>query len=164
MWLGSLAGNGLQLSATGCRFPLATRLREHDSWHITQGRVVTPRGTWEFGWQPLPCEESLALVAWLRQVAGAIEERRRDGVRTPFPLRPRSSGLNLRFDVVKIHTPAEVTVRVGLDVESRPVTRNVQGSGLPSALELETSPTQLRTAAVEWSANLARFPSFVSSC
>ena len=162
MWLGSLAGNGLQLSVTGCQFPLATDLREHGSWHLTQGRVVTPCVTWEFGWQPLPCEESRALVAWLNQVAEAVEERRLDGVRTPFPLRPRSSGLNLRFDVAKIRTPAEVTVRAGLNVGSNAATRTLAGSGLPSALELETSPTQLRTAAAEWSANLARFPRFVS--
>jgi hypothetical protein len=147
---GGGGGDEIELAIVGYQFPEADDPRQRFSWHVVEGRAVAGRERWSFRWPALTCDESPRLAAWLR-AAGA------DAGSGPGPL--TFTEPNLSFAVVDRGDGGRVTLQVGLDLELRPPSaRNAKRAGRPTLLHLDLHPDDLRRAARDLDADIARYP------
>ncbi|HEV7758857.1 MAG TPA: hypothetical protein VGO78_07705 [Acidimicrobiales bacterium] len=181
MRLAGAGGDELELSIVGYQFPEADDPRQRFSWHVVEGRAVAGHERWSFRWPALTCDESPRLAAWLRVVAAGADAdtdtNRADGdTGAPRPGTLTFTEPNLSFAVLaQGHGP--VTLRVGLDLEFRPPSttatgattgttatgvtsgaKGARGAGRPTLLHLDLRPDDLRRAAHDLDADIARYP------
>jgi hypothetical protein len=150
-----LAGSAdaLTLRVTGYQFPGAQDLRKRYSWHMVEGQAVCPRGSWRFRFPALTCDESPRISTWLREVAG-------DAGRSPVRGQPgilEFTEPNLCFSVAG-RQPGEAVLQVALDLEFQPPWHRPRAAGDPFCLVMHLTAEQLRSAAVEWDEEIARYP------
>jgi hypothetical protein len=154
MRLVGAGGDELELSIVGYQFPEADDPRQRFSWHVVEGRAVAGHERWSFRWPALTCDESPRLAAWLRTVAAGADA----DARAPRPGALTFTEPNLSFEVLD-QGHGLVMLRVGLDLEFRaPGAPATGGAGRPTVLHIEVGPDELRGAARELEADIARHP------
>jgi hypothetical protein len=90
---------------------------------------------------------------WLREVAG-------DAGRSPVRGQPgilKFTEPNLCFSVAG-RQPGEAVLQVALDLEFQPPWHRRRAAGDPFCLVMPLTAEQLRSAAVEWDEEIARYP------
>jgi hypothetical protein len=141
----------LTIGVTGYQFPDALDLHERCSWHMVGGEAQCQKGSWQFRWQALTCDESPRVSVWLVEVAESVRQRHV----LPAPLEFVEP--NLAFSAFPAG-PGRARIVVSFDLELQPPWHRRRGSGDPFALSLTMGESQLRLAAGQWDAERAPYP------
>lgn len=144
----------LTLSPFTYQFAQASGNSFDDNWLVINGKARSDVEQWKFQDPCLLVGEAQDIGVWLRSVA--------DGQAAPM-IRDEQGGLeptirniepNIGFGLVG-YEPDLTTIRAFLWLESSPPSA---GGGMEWFMDLAIKPDDLRAAASQWEAELARFP------
>jgi hypothetical protein len=156
MRIGKDGEDWIRLGLAGYQFPDAEDVRKRCSWHIVEGKASCPDGAWDFRWQALACDESVRLIDWFRMAADWLEP----DAPTPgwVPAGTDFTEANLSFSVNRDRDGGGLMI-VMMNMEFRPPWRAPSRTvDTPTVLHIPVSPTEVRRAAGEWAAELAKYP------
>lgn len=153
--LGSASGESFRLAVDGFQFPNAVDPRERFSWYEVDGSVTSDGQAWDFRWAALTCDTAPLICSWLFEVASWVELRpRAEAPPSPWLIEP-----NLQFPkVLWENGRAVLTIELDLEFRSPGNREGGAGAGKPDRLLVRATPEELRTAAVDFAATIARWP------
>lgn len=153
--LGSIDGESFRLAVDGLQFPDAAELEKRFSWYVVEGSASRSGEAWDFAWQALTCDAAHLICGWLFEVASWIELG--PGADAPSP--PWLIEPNLQFTSVSWEN-GRALLTIELDLEFRPpaVRQGRKGAGSPETLRVRATAEELRNAAIDLSATIARHP------
>lgn len=153
--LGTLDGESFRLAVDGFQFPDAAEPEKRFSWYVVEGSATSDGQAWDFVWQALTCDTAQLICGWLFEVACWVELGQ--GVESPSP--PWLVEPNLQFpDVSWENGRALLTIELDLEFRHPSVRRGRIGAGNPHTLRIRATAEELRNAAVDFSATIARYP------
>ena len=156
MRIGKDGGDWIRLGLVGYQFPDAEDVRKRCSWHVVEGEASCPDGAWDFRWQALACDESVRLIDWLRMAADWLEAEA--PVSGWVPAGTDFTEPNLSFSVNHDRGGGGLMI-VMLNMEFRPPWRAPSGTvDIPTVLHIPVNASELRQAAGEWAADVAKYP------
>lgn len=146
--LGTTSGDSLRLAVGGYQFPDAADIRKRDSWYIVDGSVTASGDEWHFRWQALTCDSAPLICHWLFELASwlSIGDPDAEAPESPWLIEP-----NIQFTATE-RINGRIHMAVELSHEFRPST------GKAKTIVLRVTAEELRTAAIDFAATIAQFP------
>ncbi|MCP4968392.1 MAG: hypothetical protein GY926_24560 [bacterium] len=153
--LGTTDGDSLRLAIDGYQFPDAEDPEKRFSWYMVEGCATRDGRAWDFRSQALTCDVAPLICGWLFELANRGE--RNVGTESPRP--PWLIEPNLQFPSVSWEN-GRALLTIDLDLEFLPpdVRQSRRGAGTPEVLRVRATADDLRRAAVDFAATIARFP------
>ncbi len=151
--LGTTRGDSIRLAIADYQFPDPAD-QMHFSWYVVDGTATKAGDSWGFKWQALTCDDAPLICAWLFEVANWIER----GLSDEPPEPPWLIEPNLQFvGVEREHGRAVLSIE--LDAEFKPPeVRRPRTAGNPVSLSIRSTARELRSAAIDFAATIARYP------
>lgn len=155
MKFGSASSESFRLAVDGFQFPDAVDPRERFSWYVVDGSVTTDGQAWDFTWAALTCHTAPLICSWLFEVASWVERH----PRTEAPPSPWLIEPNLQFPEVRWENGrAVLTIELDLEFRSPGNREGGTGAGKPDTLRVRATAEELRAAAIDFAATIARWP------
>lgn len=153
--LGTTDLDSIRLEIVGLQFPDAADRDKRYSWYVVDGSATNDGIAWDFRWPALTCDVPAQICGWLLETAGWVETvPRGEPPRPPWLIEP-----NLQFPNVSwANGRAVLTVELDLEFLPPEVQQVRHGAGNPQVLRLSAAADDLRRAAIDFAATIARFP------
>jgi hypothetical protein len=151
-------GRGIELRVVGYQFADHPDPKARRSWLMIEGTAYSKAGNWSFTWAALTPDDATLISDWLHLAATGDMP-----VAQPHDPAEACDGClhfaepNLGFAVVE-YRPAEVVLRIELDLEFSPPWRRHTRAGDPYTVLCHLTPATLVRAAEDWDAEIASFP------